>query len=277
MSRHSTRHSFPVTCPHGFWEMKKIGRNDPCPCGSGKKFKKCHQGKEDDLLLDGIDGDSLEEMAARIIKLAPVDYGRSTEIVDGLDMVKLTGREFGIRFVDLEAYADMNLFGRGSRGEAASEQIKGGLFINPYKTLPADPKTLYLAISKEVDDGILIHEVAHVLDYLGGSELVPGTLDPIAFELGVPVEHLEHPEEFGHWLEYLQKKFEVSLDADDTIIAYLHENRLLIKGKEIQSSNGLILRAKSDRILRFLHEHGEEVDQRIRNLRGYIGKRTRRD
>jgi hypothetical protein len=22
--------------------MKKTGRNDPCPCGSGKKFKKCH-------------------------------------------------------------------------------------------------------------------------------------------------------------------------------------------------------------------------------------------
>ena len=21
--------------------MKKAGRNDPCPCGSGKKFKKC--------------------------------------------------------------------------------------------------------------------------------------------------------------------------------------------------------------------------------------------
>ena len=21
--------------------MEKIGRNDPCPCGSGKKFKKC--------------------------------------------------------------------------------------------------------------------------------------------------------------------------------------------------------------------------------------------
>jgi preprotein translocase subunit SecA len=20
----------------------KVGRNDPCPCGSGKKFKKCH-------------------------------------------------------------------------------------------------------------------------------------------------------------------------------------------------------------------------------------------
>jgi len=23
-------------------EQPKVGRNDPCPCGSGKKFKKCH-------------------------------------------------------------------------------------------------------------------------------------------------------------------------------------------------------------------------------------------
>lgn len=22
--------------------LKKTGRNDPCPCGSGKKYKKCH-------------------------------------------------------------------------------------------------------------------------------------------------------------------------------------------------------------------------------------------
>jgi hypothetical protein len=25
--------------------MNKIGRNDPCPCGSGKKYKNCHLGK----------------------------------------------------------------------------------------------------------------------------------------------------------------------------------------------------------------------------------------
>lgn len=25
--------------------VKKIGRNDPCPCGSGKKYKKCHMKK----------------------------------------------------------------------------------------------------------------------------------------------------------------------------------------------------------------------------------------
>lgn len=23
-------------------DAPKIGRNEPCPCGSGKKFKKCH-------------------------------------------------------------------------------------------------------------------------------------------------------------------------------------------------------------------------------------------
>ena len=26
-------------------QRKKIGRNDPCPCGSGKKYKKCCIGK----------------------------------------------------------------------------------------------------------------------------------------------------------------------------------------------------------------------------------------
>ncbi len=29
--------------------FQKIGRNDPCPCGSGKKFKKCHLGRESEL------------------------------------------------------------------------------------------------------------------------------------------------------------------------------------------------------------------------------------
>jgi hypothetical protein len=24
-------------------QVKKVGRNDPCPCGSGKKYKECHE------------------------------------------------------------------------------------------------------------------------------------------------------------------------------------------------------------------------------------------
>ena len=45
------------------WRMNmKIGRNDPCPCGSGKKYKHCHWGKA----LPGEEGPSgtSEEMAA---------------------------------------------------------------------------------------------------------------------------------------------------------------------------------------------------------------------
>jgi preprotein translocase subunit SecA len=30
--------------------MKLPGRNDPCPCGSGKKFKVCHLGREQELI-----------------------------------------------------------------------------------------------------------------------------------------------------------------------------------------------------------------------------------
>jgi hypothetical protein len=28
----------------------KVGRNDPCPCGSGKKYKDCHERKGDSYL-----------------------------------------------------------------------------------------------------------------------------------------------------------------------------------------------------------------------------------
>ncbi len=29
-------------------DQPKVGRNDPCPCGSGKKYKKCHGREEDE-------------------------------------------------------------------------------------------------------------------------------------------------------------------------------------------------------------------------------------
>ena len=74
--------------------MIKIGRNEPCPCGSGKKFKKCHMGREDELMLDGLE-DISDEMSARITGLAEVSYGRSREIVDTLDIEDLTGNRIG--------------------------------------------------------------------------------------------------------------------------------------------------------------------------------------
>ena len=251
--------------------MKAPGRNDPCPCGSGKKFKKCHLGRESEIFSDPVNEMSVEEMGEQITRLSPVNYGRSREIADALDIPALTGKKTGIRFVDLQSYARLNLSG-GTHLKVPKKK-GGGVFINLYKTAQADPDNIYIAISQDIDESTLIHELAHVLDYLGGSNMVPGTLQPLSLELGVPAEHLEHPEEFGYWFDYLQKRFDIRLDADDAIIAYLYEKGLLIKGEYVREKNGFILKSKSDRILKYLGENSKEVDRMIRRLPGYIGPR----
>jgi uncharacterized protein YecA (UPF0149 family) len=38
-SQETPRHRTQETVTHG---AQKLGRNDPCSCGSGKKYKKCH-------------------------------------------------------------------------------------------------------------------------------------------------------------------------------------------------------------------------------------------
>lgn len=40
--RGSDLKGFQGLTPAGSSNRKKLGRNDPCPCGSGKKWKKCH-------------------------------------------------------------------------------------------------------------------------------------------------------------------------------------------------------------------------------------------
>jgi hypothetical protein len=250
--------------------VKKVGRNDPCPCGSGKKFKKCHMGREDELVLDGI-GEITVEMSDQITSLPLVNYGRSREMADALDLKELTGSAIGIKFVDLKSYADLNIF--GSPQSKISKGKGGGVFINLYKTLKTDPNHIYMAISPDIDESTLIHQLAHVLDYLGGSKLMPGTLEPLGLELGMPADHLEHAEEFGYWLDFLSKRFDVRLDADDTIISYLYKNGMLIKGEEIKERNGLVLKSKSDRIFKFLSEKSKEINVLIRDLPGYMGSR----
>ena len=39
---YSSIDSFATVGPHGERRVVKVGRNDPCPCGSGLKYKKCH-------------------------------------------------------------------------------------------------------------------------------------------------------------------------------------------------------------------------------------------
>jgi preprotein translocase subunit SecA len=36
------RATLPGAATAAMAQFEGVGRNDPCPCGSGKKFKKCH-------------------------------------------------------------------------------------------------------------------------------------------------------------------------------------------------------------------------------------------
>lgn len=255
--------------------MKKPGRNDPCPCGSGRKFKKCHWGREGEIPVDTPAEPSVEEMGRKIAALPAVHYGMAERLADQLDIEGLTGKSTRIKYVDLGAYVGLGLLGSGHH---EAEEGKGGsVFVNPYKTQKADPDHVYMAISPDVDGSTLIHQLAHVLTYLGSADRGPGALDAMGMEAGVPVDHLEHPDEFGYWLDYLQKRFEVALDADDAIILYLYQNGQLIKSAEIAEGNGAVLRSKSERIFRFLSQNSEEIDRIIKERAGYIGPRRPED
>jgi len=248
----------------------KIGRNDLCPCGSGKKFKKCHLGREDELSLEGA-AEITEEVSRSITSLPEVDYGRCREMAEGLDIEGLTGLSMGVKFVDLRAYRGLSI--HGDTVDRKTDVKRGGVFINTYKTRVTDPDSLYLAVSKGIDDSSLVHQLAHVLDYLAGSRLMAGTLDPLGYEFDVPVEHLEHTEEFGYWLSFLKDRFGVRLDADDAIIDFLYASGRLLKGEVVRKKRGSDIRAASEGILRFLAAHSSEVDALIRDREGYIGPR----
>ena len=254
--------------------MKKIGRNDPCPCGSGKKFKHCHLGKEDPVTHEGA-GEFSPEDSARITGLPPVWYGRSREMLDGLDIQKLTGSSAGVKFIDLASYKGLDLADAGRSEKDGTGE--GGVLINVFKTKISDPDHLYLAISPEISDSALIHQLAHVLDYLGGSKLMPGLAKPLSFDVGVPGEHLEHPHEYAYWLTYLKNEFDVQLDADDAIVSFLFENDMLIKGRDIEQQDQVLLRTKSERMMRFLSEKSSEIDALICERPGYIGSRVNKD
>ncbi len=52
---------------------RTTGRNDECPCGSGKKYKKCHQAEDDALIskeLARLEEVAAAELAARAAEAA---------------------------------------------------------------------------------------------------------------------------------------------------------------------------------------------------------------
>jgi hypothetical protein len=79
---------------------KKIGRNDPCPCDSGKKYKKCCVDKFDKELpkIDSIADDMSQEMLANISK----------------ELEKLVKENPELDFDELQAIAQEKILGQNT-------------------------------------------------------------------------------------------------------------------------------------------------------------------
>ena len=249
---------------------RKIGRNEPCPCGSGKKFKHCHLGREEELWV--IQTEIIKkETAQRITALNEVDYGRSSELGKALNINELTGNSkfVGIKFIDFDDYVAMESFDKGYLGK--NHRKCGALIVNPKKTEHGDAEYLYVAITPEIDDSSLIHELAHVLDFLGGSGLLPGSAFQVSMAARIPMDHLDHLKEFGDWLKYLKEKFLIELNAEDRIISYLHEHGMLIEASLLKKKDLDGLMARSKAMIAFLAKNKAEINALIKDRVGYLG------
>jgi hypothetical protein len=151
----------------------------------------------------------------------------------------------------------------------------GGIFLSPAKTRALEPTTFYMALSPNADDCTIVHQLAHVVDLVEGSRLHPGVGVEKAGEMGMPSELLEHPQEFGELLLELSERFGVQLDADDEIVAFLARRKLLLPGKLIAEGKRDELVAEAERILGFMRESQEEINNIIKNRKGYLGKKAK--
>ncbi len=246
-------------------DLSNIGRNDPCPCGSGKKFKRCHMGREKDLVTDRLTQDP-GQIALAITKLPSCQHPRAAEMVAEFSLTSPAGKTIGVKLVDLAAYAKLQ-----AGATDAPRATSGGVLINPQKTRVLDPTHLYLALSPDADDSLIIHQLAHAADLICGSSLPPGKAAALSRETSLPVELLEHPQEFGEKLLELAERYGVELDADDEIVAFLTRRRMLLPGRLIAGGNSSELVAAGEKTMRLLQDSKEEIDARIKSRAGYTG------
>jgi hypothetical protein len=250
--------------------MTKIGRNEACPCGSGKKFKNCHLGREEEMWV--IQTHIMQkENAQKITALPEVNYGRSKEFAEGIVIDEMTGSSgfLGIKFIDFDAYVKLESFDKGNLSDVHHKC--GAIIVNPKKTENADANYVYVAITPDIDDSSLIHELAHVLDFLGGSGLLPGNAFELSAVTRIPMDHLDHLKEYGDWLDYLKNHFAIELNAEDTIISYLNHYDMLIEASLLKNQDIGALVARSRKMMAFLVKHKHEIDELIKDRIGYLG------
>ncbi|MFH1034222.1 MAG: SEC-C domain-containing protein [Pseudomonadota bacterium] len=246
-------------------DFSKIERNASCPCGSGKKFKKCHLGRESELVAERINLDPYQA-AQMIMGLPACDHPRACQMAADLQAQSPAGKTYEVVIKDLEAYLALGLYGQETAPQGA-----GGIMINPQKTRVLAPGQIFLALSPQADESTVLHQLAHALDLISGSALPPGRGQALAYETGLPVELLEHPQEFGERLMELAQRFGVELDAEDEIVAFLARHHLLLPGGLLAEGQRESLVEAAEKSLRFLRDNQAELDARIRTRAGYTG------
>ncbi len=61
--------------------MEKVSRNDPCPCGSGKKFKKCCEGQKKTRTFQVLSSESKVQGISSVLLKKPAEETKiSSEI-----------------------------------------------------------------------------------------------------------------------------------------------------------------------------------------------------
>lgn len=246
-------------------DLRNLGRNDPCPCGSGQKFKRCHMGREQDLIPDKLTQDPAQ-IALAITRLPACDHPRAAQMAAALSLTSPAGKSLTVKLVDLAAYARLQ-----TGAQDAPRDTSGGVLINPNKTRILDPGHVYVALSPDTEDSTVIHQLAHAKDMISGSSLPPGQAAEIARQSGVPLELLEHSQEFGQKLLALAEQFGVELDAEDEIVAFLARRQMLLPGRLIAQGDSQELVAAAEKTLRVLRENKDEIDARIKGRPGYAG------
>ena len=247
-------------------DTSKIDRNGPCPCGSGKKFKKCHLGREAELVAQRLNMDPYQA-GQLILGLPECVHPQAAQMVEALKPQSPSGKEYTIVIKDLNAYLGLGLY-----GQEAAPQGAGGILINPQKTRVLAPGKIFLALSPQAHPSTVVHQLAHALDLICGSALPPGRGQALSYETGLPVELLEHPQEFGQQLLELSQRFGVELDAEDEIVGFLARRQLLLPGLTIAEGKSEALLEAAEKALRCLRENQEELDARIRTRAGYTGE-----
>lgn len=247
-------------------DLSKVGRNDPCPCGSGKKFKRCHLGRENELVDQTVSPDPVEA-AQRITNLPPARHPRAADLAGMLSVASAGGKEYTIKLVDLDAYLATKLHGLYDENPAV-----GGLLINPNKTRAKDERAIYIALSPQANDSTVVHQLAHAKDLVAGSCLPVGKARDVALDTGVPLELLEHSQEYGNIFLSLAEELGVDPDAEDEIVCFLARRQMLLPALLISKGEKEPLVAAAEKTMRFLMDSKAEIDARIRDREGYTGK-----